>query len=233
MRPIVTLIATLAAVAALSAASSSYAAGAAPPPASAPANPEAAYQALLAQAKTDPASIDWQALRFAYAARPGFTPFAQSAAKRTMFQAADKGDCAAALPAAKALIEERYIDADAHMIAAFCQENGGDPGGARLERAIGAALIHSIETGDGRTPPAAFTVIDVDEEYATLRALGLKPTSQALIHNGGHAYDAIVTTDEKGQTATYYFLVDRVLAAESAALRPGSVSEGGPPGRSP
>ena len=230
MRPIVTLIAALTAVAAVAASTSSYAAGAPPP---APANPEAAYQALLAQAKSDPASIDWQALRFAYAARPGFTPFAQSAAKRTMFQAADKGDCAAALPAARALIEERYIDADAHMIAAFCQENGGDPAGARLERAIGAALIHSIETGDGRTPPTAFTVIDVDEEYATLRALGLKPTSQALIHNDGHAYDAIVTTDEKGETATYYFMVDRVLAAESAALRPGSVSEGGPPGRSP
>jgi hypothetical protein len=229
MRPIITLISGLLAAAVLATAPSHAAQAPAPP---AP-DPEAAWQALLAQAKADPGAVDWQALRFAYAARPTFTPFTQSAAKRTMFQAAEKGDCAAALPAAKALIEERYIDADAHMVAAFCQENGGDPAGAQVERAIGAALIHSIETGDGRTPSTAFTVIDVDEEYSTLRALGLHVTSQTLISKVGHSYDALATTDEKGQTATYYFLVDRVLAAEAASLRPGSVSEGGPPGRSP
>jgi hypothetical protein len=196
-------------------------------------DPEAAYQALLAQAKANPGAADWQALRFAYAARPSFQVFAQSAAKRSMFQAAEKGDCGAALPAAEAVIAERYIDADAHMVAAFCEENDGDPATAQGERAIGAALIHSIQTGDGLTPATAFTVIDVDEEYSVLRALGLRVTSQSMQHAGGHAYDALVATDDKGQVATYYFLIDRVLAAEAAALRPGSVSEGGPPGRSP
>ncbi len=194
---------------------------------------ETAYQALLAQAKTDPPGFDWQALRFAYAARPSFQVFAQSAAKRTMFEAAGKGDCAAALPAARAVIAERFIDADAHMVAAFCEENVGHANAARLDRDIGAGLIRSIETGDGLTPPTAFTVIDVAEEYTAIRALGAHPTEQSLVHADGHSYDRIVTVDDKGRTVTYYFQIDRVLAAESAALKPGSVSEGGPPDRSP
>jgi hypothetical protein len=196
-------------------------------------DPEAAYQALLALAKANPPTVDWQALRFAYAARPSFQVFAGSTAKRVMFDAAEAGDCAKALPAARAVIAERFIDADAHLLAAFCEENGGDPLGARLDRAIGAGLVHSIETGDGRTPATAFTVIDVDEEYSALRALGLKVTSQSLIRAGAHSYDALATVSDKGESATYYFLIDRVLAAEAAALRPGSVSEGGPPSRTP
>jgi hypothetical protein len=90
-----------------------------------------------------------------------------------------------------------------------------------------------VKTGDGLSPAAAFTPIDVDEEYALMRALGAKVTQQALVQQDGHSYDALTTTDASGQPATYYFLIDRVLAAEAAAMKPGDVSEGGPPGRSP
>jgi hypothetical protein len=210
----------------------SSAAGAetAPPP---PVDAEAAYQALLAQAKTNAPNVDWQALRIAYAQRPGFRVVPQSAAKRDMFLAAQRSDCAAALPAAKAVMAETYVDADAHLVAAFCEENAGDAAAAALDRDIGHGLIASIETGDGLSPDAAFTVIDVDEEYSVLRALGLHMSQQTLQSSGGHFYDAIAATDDKGLATTYYFLVDRVVAAERSALAPGSVSEGGPPDRTP
>src|SRR5262249_41160961 len=65
------------------------------------------------------------------------------------------------------------------------------------------------------------------------RAWRAQVTEQAMIQSGGHAYDALTTVDQAGHKTTYYFLIDRVLAAESAALKPGAVSEGGPPGRSP
>jgi hypothetical protein len=196
-------------------------------------DPEARYQALLAAAKAAAPNVDWGQLRLAYADRPSFKPFAQSAAKRQMFEAADTSDCKTALPAAKAAIAEDYVDADAHLVAAFCEDAAGDTAAAALDRDIGRGLVKSIQTGDGLSPTTAFTPIDVGEEYALTRALGLKVSAQALIQQGGHSYDALTTTDEKGQRATYYFLVDRVLAAESASLRPGAVSEGGPPGRSP
>lgn len=198
-----------------------------------PADREAAYQALLAQAEADPAAADWQALRLAFAARPGFRVFAPGPNRLQMFQAVERADCAAALPAARAAIAERFVDADAHLVAAFCEETAGDLAGAAADRAIGRGLIASIETGDGRTPASAFSVIDVDEEYSVLRAMGLKPSSQSLIRLGDHSYDAVDAVDGKGQATTFYFLVDRVLAAEAAALTPGSVSEGGPPERTP
>jgi len=185
-----------------------------------PDDPEARYQALLAAAKAAAPDADWLGLRVAFAQRPGFKVFVQSAAKRDMFEAAEKSDCAAALPAAKAVIEEAYVDIDAHLVAAFCEENAGDAAAARLDRDIGAGLIASVETGDGLSPATAFTPIDVDEEYAVMRALGAKVT---------HAYDALSAVDAKGQPATYYFLIDRVLAAESAAAKPSDAAPAAPP----
>jgi len=194
---------------------------------------EGRYQALLAAAKANAPNVDWGQLRLAYADRPGFKVFAQTAARRQMLQAANAGDCARALQSARAVIAEAYIDPDAHMVAAYCEEAAGDAAAAKLDRDIGAGLLKSIQTGDGLSPATAFTVIDVDEEYALTRALGLNVASQALVQQGGHSYDALQATDDKGQRATYYFLVDRVLAAEAAAMNPGAVSEGGPPSRTP
>lgn len=192
---------------------------------------EAHYQALLAAARASAPNADWGQLRLAYSRRPGFKVFAQSDAKRQMFEAAQKGDCATALPAAKAVIDEAYVDIDAHLVAAFCEDNAGDKTAAQLDRDIGAGLAASIRTGDGLSPASAFTPIDVDEEYALMRTLGARVSDQALIQQGGHSYDALTTVDQAGHTATYYFLVDRVIAAESATLKPGAVSEGGPPDR--
>jgi hypothetical protein len=194
---------------------------------------EGRYQVLLAQAKASAPNVDWGQLRLAFAERPGFQAFAQSAAKREMLKDADAGDCAHALPAAKAVIEQAYVDPDAHMVAAYCEDAAGEAAAAKLDRDIGVGLIKSIQTGDGLSPASAFTVIDVDEEYALMRALGLKVQGQALVQQDGHAYDRLQTTDLKGQKGAYFFLVDRVLAAEAAAMTPGAVSEGGPPSRAP
>jgi hypothetical protein len=194
---------------------------------------EGRYQVLLAQAKANAPNVDWGRLRVAYADRPGFKVFAQSAARRQMLQAANASNCKDALIAAKAVIAEDYVDADAHFIAAFCEETAGDAAGAKLDRDIAVGLIRSIQTGDGLSAQTAFTVINVDEEYAVMRALRLKVQDQALVQQAGHSYDRLQTLDQHGQKATYFFLVDRVLAAESAAMTPGAVSEGGPPSRTP
>jgi hypothetical protein len=178
---------------------------------------ETRYQALLAAAKASAPNADWGQLRLAYADRPGFKVFTQSAARRQMLEAANAGNCAQALQSARAAIEEAYVDADAHMVAAYCEDAAGHPVAAKLDRDIGAGLLESIKTGDGLSPATAFTVIDVDEEYALTRALGLKVASQTLMQQAGHAYDVLDAANDKGQRATYYFLVDRVLAAEGAA----------------
>lgn len=194
---------------------------------------EGRYQALLAAAKISAPDVDWGQLRWAYAERPGFQVFAQTAARRQMLQAANATNCKDALPSAKAVIEEDYVDADAHFIAAYCEETAGDANASKLDREIAVGLVRSIQTGDGLTADAAFTPITVDEEYAVMRALGLKVESQDLAQQGGHSYDVLHTLNEKGERGAYWFLIDRVLAAEAKTLTPGAVSEGGPPGRTP
>jgi hypothetical protein len=198
-----------------------------------PTDPETHYQALLAAAKASAPNVDWRELRLAYSRRPSFNGLGPGDAKKRMFEAGETGDCGAALAAAKALLDETYVDIDAHLVAAFCEDKAGDKAAAQLDRDIGAGLVASVRTGDGLSPASAFTQIDVDEEYAVMRALGAHVTGQALIQSGGHAYDALSSLDQGGRQVTYYFLIDRVLAAESAALKPGAVSEGGPPGHSP
>jgi hypothetical protein len=202
-------------------------------PAAAPADPEARYQALLTEAKASAPYADWQGLRMAFAERPTFKLTGQDVMKGQMFKAVEAADCGKALTEAKTVIAEAFVDADAHLVAAYCDEKQGNAADATLERDIGLGLLKSIETGDGLSLAAPFTVIDVDEEYALMRAKGLRVTGQALMQQGGHSYDAITALDGKGESATYYFLVDRALAAEPKQMTPGAVSEGGPPGRSP
>jgi hypothetical protein len=194
---------------------------------------EGRYQAMLAAAKAAAPNVDWASLRRAYAERPGFQVFGQSAARRQMLQAANATNCKDALPSAKAVIEEDYVDADAHFIAAFCEDAAGDVTASKLDRDIAVGLVKSIQTGDGLTPDTAFTPITVDEEYAVMRALGLQVESQALVQQGGHSYDVLHTLNEKGERGAYWFAIDRVLAAEAKSLTPGAVSEGGPPDRAP
>jgi hypothetical protein len=196
-------------------------------------DPERRYQTLLTAAKANAPNADWAELRMAYAARPGFQVLSQSAARRQMLDAANASNCKEALPSARAVIAEDYVDPDAHLVAAFCEEAAGDGAASKLDRDIGVGLIRSIETGDGLSAATAFTPINVDEEYALMRALGQKVESQDLVRQGGHAYDVLSTQDQKGQRGSYWFAIDRVLAAESAALTPGAISEGGPPSRSP
>jgi hypothetical protein len=194
---------------------------------------EGRYQALLASAKASAPNVDWGQLRHAYAERPTFQVFAQSAARRQMLQAANASNCKDALPSAKAVIEEDYVDVDAHFVAAFCEDAAGDATASKLDRDIAVGLVKSIQTGDGLAAETAFTPITVDEEYAVMRALGLKVESQALIQQGGHSYDLLQTLNEKGERGAYWFAIDGVLAAEARSLTPGSVSEGGPPSRTP
>jgi len=184
------------------------------------ADPEARYQALLAAAKAGDQPVDWQALRFAYADRPSFSVFGDGLqdVRKQMFTAFKAKDYATALGLAQRIIDQDFIDSDAHLIIAACDGAMGQPRLGQRDREIGLALIQSIETGDGQTPATALTVITVAEEYAYLRAKGLRPTRQALVRDGGHSYDLLTTTDQDGKPREVYFLIDRVLADEAKAL---------------
>lgn len=189
---------------------------AAPPP-----GPEARYEAMLAVAKAGK-PVDWRAMRYAYADRPGFNVLGDGLdpVRKQMFSALQAMDYAGAITAAQEVIDKDFVDADAHLVTFLSYVKLGQGQKGFRDRDIGLGLIVSMQTGDGKTPATALTVINVAEEYAYLRALSLHPNGQSLIHDGGHSYDVLNVTDQSGQTQSVYFLIDRVVADEAKALQP-------------
>ena len=179
------------------------------------------YLALLQAAKTSHGPVDWQALRLAYAESTMFDldDLGTATARQGMFQSLKDDNDATALSYAKKIIDKNYVDIDAHRVAALAYKALDDDDSAAIEQDIAAGLIKSVMTGDGQTPKTAFTVITVHEEYAVIHALGRDVTRQALISDGGHSYDMLETADASGNTRSYYFLIDRVLASEAALLK--------------
>ena len=194
----------------------------APAASAADAASEAHYRTLLAAAKTGTAPVDWQALRFAYADSAEFDVVGAKtdAARKAMFDAFNGGDYKGALAQANIILDQDYVDIDAHVVATVADGQLGDADAAQREHDIVAGLLRSIATGDGSTPANAFTVISVGEEYAAMRAFDFKVTKQALVSNGGHSYDLLAVVDSDGKAHDIYFLIDRVLAAEAAATTP-------------
>jgi hypothetical protein len=183
--------------------------------------PEARYQALLAVAKAGK-PVDWRALRYAYADRPSFNVLGDGLdpLRKQMFDAMQANDFAGAITAAQQVIDKDFVDADAHLIVFLSDVKLGQREEGFRDRDIGLGLIVSMQTGDGKTPATALTVINVAEEYSYLRAVNLRPSSQSLIHDGGHSYDVLNAVDQAGQTQSVYFLIDRVVADEAKALAP-------------
>jgi hypothetical protein len=183
---------------------------------------EARYQSLLAAAKAGDQPIDWGALRLAYADSAEFDLMGSRTdePRTAMFQALNAGDYKAALIQAGKVIDQDYVDIDAHVVCDLADQRLGDAAAAKRQHDIVLGLLRSVRTGDGSTPATAFSVITVGEEYAVMRAFAMKVTSQALIRDGGHSYDQLNVTDSDGKPRSFFFLIDRVLAAEGAGLRP-------------
>jgi hypothetical protein len=183
-------------------------------------NTEAKYQAMLAAAKANPAATDWRALRFAYADRPSFSLFVTNEGRKAIHVALAAGDWPGVLAAANALIDVDYVDGEAHMAAGTAYGKlGGRPDDEKREHAIAAGLFRSMRpNGTGKSREQAFVVISVAEEYELLTVLGRRRVAQRLIPADGHVYDELDTIAPDGDKVTYYFQIDRVMAAEARML---------------
>jgi hypothetical protein len=181
---------------------------------------EARYQRLLTAAKAGDPAIDWGALRMAYSNSAEFdlTGSRTDDTRTAMFQALNAGDYKTALAQADKIIGEDYVDIDAHVVSDLADQQLGDAAAAKTQHEIVLGLLRSVRTGDGSTPAKAFTAISVGEEYAVMRAFAMKVTSQALIQSAGHSYDQLNVTDSDGKPQSFYFLIDRIIAAEGAEM---------------
>jgi hypothetical protein len=182
----------------------------------------ATYEQLLTRAKAGDPGVDYQALRYSYAATPGFNPYGGAATAHTgaMMKAFKAGDCPNVVKEAAEVLDVNYTNIDAHMLSDLCYSRMGDDAQRAQHHATAAALLRSIaSSGDGKSEGTAYVVIAVEEEYSLLSALGTKPKRQALIQGDGHMFDRIDVTTSDGQTQAVFFNIDRVFAAYNQLLQ--------------
>ena len=161
-----------------------------PPPVPVDATP---YEVFVARAQSGDTLIDFTALRRLYSHRP-VTPGV-------------RWDSLIAHGAIDSAVAAYYGSVRAHEIAARLLAQRGDQRGAAAEEAIVRGFVRSIAVGSGLSADSAFSVYDIQEEYAVMRARHLRVTSQALLvkQKDGYSYDALNGVDSAGRSVTYYF----------------------------
>lgn len=138
---------------------------------------EGDYYSLLKRTRSLDESIDFTALRQAYAASPDFNPYRYSETRkhsRGLFNLlADKKYHQVIDEAAEILLQD-HLDVLAHKALAEAFENVGNEALAKRHNFMAQGLLRSlVNSGDGQSVATAFHVISVDEEYALLYLLDL------------------------------------------------------------
>ncbi len=153
----------------------------------------AAFEQMMNKLRSGDTSVDFKALRFAYAE----TPIVEAAVPDMKFQAAmikflNEKNFKEAVKTAEALQRINYLDMNSHVIASMAYQGLGDAKKSKLHEAIYVGLVNSIiKDADGNTPQTAYIVISAAEEYVVLNALDLKRVSHAAIEEGGHKFDVL------------------------------------------
>ncbi len=189
---------------------------------STPARAAEGYEAMVARVKAGDVTLDYRALRDAYAQSAHYQPEGgdYDEPRTAMLNAFNAQDCAKALTAADKVLKTIFIDITAHIVSGRCFELASDSAKAVFHRTVARGLMASIlASGDGKTPKTAFVVVTISEEYDVLTALRLKPTLQSLVQDDGHSYDKQDAKSATGETATLFFQIDRPMEWLSRSLQ--------------
>ncbi len=176
--------------------------------------PAQSYDELVAKLQGGDTSIDFQALRFAYAETPNFDPYASPAAdKGDMIRTVRAGSLGQALMLANTILAANYTDMDAHFASFLIYDSRGDQTKAEFHRAVVQGLMKSFaDSGDGMSEDTAMVVVAVAEEYAYLGLKGYQVARQGLSPSKSGPVDVMAVTTADNQRATIYFNMRRVYA---------------------
>jgi len=174
---------------------------------------DAIYADLALKLRAGDRSVDFTVLRLAYADSSYYRPSIQCGDRKAMFQDLHEKRYGDALQAAEAMLERCPLDLDAHMVAGVSSAELGAPDRAGDHRWIVDGLVRSIlASGDGKSLKTAMGVIDVQEEYVAVNALGLQTSGQGLLNQGGRYFDEVQTIDPRtGTKGVLYFNFDRPM----------------------
>jgi hypothetical protein len=179
--------------------------------------PAQSYEELLAKLQAGDTSIDYQALRFAYAETPDFHPDAAPAASKSdLIQAVRSGNLGDALGLANTILAVNYTDMDAHLASFLVYDSRGDKAKAEFHRAVLRGLMKSLtDTGDGMSEDSAIVVVSVAEEYSYLGLQGYQIMREGMAPSSSGPLAVVAVTTADNQGATVYFNIRRLVAKMS------------------
>jgi uncharacterized protein DUF4919 len=166
------------------------------------------YHALLARAQAGDSTVDFTALRKAWAASPEYAPYGSAADDHadSMRAALERRDWRRTVGEADSVLAVTWLDAATHVMKAYALEELGDSAASTREFVVAARIVRSVEDSGKGTEQTPFQVITVAEEYAWLRMHGFRPESQSLGTCGGRTCDVMEVKDTRsGEKHTFYF----------------------------
>jgi Domain of unknown function (DUF4919) len=165
------------------------------------------YDEMVKKVESGDLSVNFAELRMKYAASPQYEPEEGSDEVKDMYGKLNARDFKGALATANRVLAKQYVNINAHIVASAAYDGLHDDAAAKLHHDIVVGLVRSIlDSGAGTSIGTAYKVISVQEEYAVMRILGLRPSSQSYLHNGKKTYDKMEMVNMKdNSTVTRYF----------------------------
>ena len=176
------------------------------PAAPAPAS-TASYDEMVKKVEGGDLSVNFAELRMKYAASPQYEPEEGSDEMKDMYGKLNAKDFKGALATANRVLAKQYVNINAHIVASAAYDGLHDDAAAKLHHDIVVGLVTSIlDSGAGTSVDTAYKVISIQEEYAVMRVLGLRPGTQSYLQNAKKSYDKMEMVNVRdNSTVTRYF----------------------------
>lgn len=173
------------------------------------------YAQLIAQAESGVTSVDYTALRQAYAQSSGYDGYGTRISELfdELYPALKKMDCSKVITASDQMLKINYTISTPHKFRSVCFASLGDVTRAQREDNIASGLLTSlISSGDGKSAETAFIVVTMNEERLLLAWKHVIESQQSLIMNNGHTYDLISGKNSNtGENESIWFQIDAIF----------------------
>lgn len=126
--------------------------------------------------------------------------------KKVVIKAINTEDYDGIIHAGKSMLDLDYTSLFAHKYLFQAYRINGDKANEKKHETIQLGLLQSIlKSGDGRTCETGWKVVQVEEEYFLIYALGSQFIKQKTVTAGTTTCDEMRITDKDGKEESYFF----------------------------
>jgi hypothetical protein len=166
------------------------------------------YAVLVDRLKAADRTVDFTELRMAFTETPAYRGMMMGF-YQPLWRTLNARDFEGALKVADRVLQQNYVEPNAHMVAAIAHRELGHTEQAEFHSVVANGLLRSITSqGDGKTVETAYHVIDISEEYALFRSMSLTLKAQAIVGpplDGAPIVDRVVVIDGRANEERVIF----------------------------